>query len=260
MSETQRPHVGTLDEPREEAVEPTATAPFAKAGGARRPILEGRGLRKIYIEEDGSELVILDGVEIGVARGEVVAIVGASGAGKSTLLHLLGCLDRPTVGEVVLDGQRMASLPDSELATVRNRRIGFVFQFHHLLREFTAIENVMMPLLIAGEPAREAAGRARDLLEQVGLGARLKHKPNELSGGEQQRVAVARALANRPVVIIADEPSGNLDTHTSEQLHDMFFRLRDEHGAALLLATHNRELAARADRVLLVKDAQLQSL
>lgn len=235
-------------------------AVVAKADAAREPILEGRGLRKVYIEEDGSELTILDGVEIGVARGEVVAIVGASGAGKSTLLHLLGCLDRPTAGEVVLDGEPVASLGERELASIRNRRIGFVFQFHHLLRDFTALENVMMPLLIARDAPDGAAERARDLLERVGLGGRLSHKPNELSGGEQQRVAVARALANRPMVILADEPSGNLDTHTSEHLHELFFRLREEHGVALVLATHNQELAERADRVLLVKDARLHGL
>jgi lipoprotein-releasing system ATP-binding protein len=233
---------------------------FVKALGAREPILEGRGLRKVYIEEDGSELTILDGVEIGVARGEVVAIVGASGAGKSTLLHLLGCLDRPTAGEVLLAGQSVARLAEPELAATRNRRIGFVFQFHHLLREFSALENVMMPLLIAGTDRREAAVRARDLLERIGLGGRMAHRPSELSGGEQQRVAVARALANRPVVIVADEPSGNLDTHTAETLHDLFFGLRDEHGSAVVLATHNRELAERADRVLLMKDAQLHEL
>jgi lipoprotein-releasing system ATP-binding protein len=241
-------------------LERSREAPRIQARHATEPILVGRGLRKVYIEEDGSELTILDGVDIAVARGEVVAVIGASGAGKSTLLHLLGCLDHPTAGEVLLDGQSVAHLTDRELAAVRNQRIGFVFQFHHLLREFTAVENVMMPLLIAGTDARVAAQRASDLLEQVGLGMRLKHKPNELSGGEQQRVAVARALANRPVVIVADEPSGNLDTHTSGQLHDLFFQLRDEHGAALVLATHNRELADRADRMLLVTDGQLHSL
>jgi lipoprotein-releasing system ATP-binding protein len=237
-----------------------ATAPVIKGLPTREPILEGRALGKVYIEEDGSELTILAGVEFGVARGEVVAVVGASGAGKSTLLHLLGCLDRPTSGEVVLEGRSVAELTERELAAVRNRSIGFVFQFHHLLREFTAFENVMMPLLIGGAEGGDAAARARDLLEQVGLGGRLTHKPNELSGGEQQRVAVARALANRPVVVLADEPSGNLDTHTSEQLHELFFRLRDEHGVAMVLATHNLELADRADRVVLVKDAQLHEL
>lgn len=242
------------------APEPTADSVAAQQDSARRPILEARGLRKVYIEEDGSELTVLDGVEIRVAPGEIVAVVGASGAGKSTLLHLLGCLDRPTAGEVILDGQPVAHLAERELASIRSRRIGFVFQFHHLLRDFTALENVMMPLLIAGATRGRAAERARDLLGRVGLGNRVSHKPNELSGGEQQRVAVARALANQPAAILADEPSGNLDTHTSEELHSLFFRLRDEHGSALVLATHNRELADRADRVLLVKDSQLHRL
>lgn len=222
------------------------------------PILAGRGLRKIYIQEDGSELPILEGVEIAVAPAEAVAIVGASGAGKSTLLHLLGGLDRPTAGDVLLGGRNLAALSEKELASVRNERIGFVFQFHHLLREFTALENVMMPMLIAGEDRANARRRASDLLKQVGLGQRMTHKPWQLSGGEQQRVAVARALANRPTVVIADEPSGNLDTHTGEHLHELFFRLRSEHGVALVIATHNRELADRADRVLHMKEGQLR--
>jgi lipoprotein-releasing system ATP-binding protein len=223
------------------------------------PLLEGRHLRKVYLEEDGSELTILDGVDLQVEAGESVAIVGASGAGKSTLLHLLGCLDRPTAGEVLLDGQSVASLPPRQLAALRNRRIGFVFQFHHLLREFTALENVMMPMLIGGTARREAERQARVLLDEVGLAARLTHKSTELSGGEQQRVAVARALANRPAVLIADEPSGNLDTHTSVQLHDLFFELQEQHGVALILATHNRELATRTNRVLEIRDGNLRS-
>jgi lipoprotein-releasing system ATP-binding protein len=223
------------------------------------PLLEGRSLRKIYLEEDGSELMILDGVDLQIDAGEAVAIVGASGAGKSTLLHLLGCLDQPTAGDVLLDGQSVAALPPRQLAALRNRRIGFVFQFHHLLREFTALENVMMPMLIGGTGRREAERQARDLLGEVGLAARLTHKSSELSGGEQQRVAVARALANRPAVVIADEPSGNLDTHTSEQLHDLFFALQEQHGVALILATHNRELAERTNRVLEVRDGNLRS-
>ncbi|MBX6362953.1 MAG: ABC transporter ATP-binding protein [Gemmatimonadetes bacterium] len=233
----------------------TVVAPAAPAPAA----IEARGLRKTYTEEDGSELTVLDGVEVRVAPGEAVAIIGASGAGKSTLLHLLGGLDRPTAGAVLLDGHDLATLPEKELAALRNRRIGFVFQFHHLLREFSALENVMIPQLIAGTDPAAAAERARELLDAVGLGRRLTHRPSELSGGEQQRVAVARALANRPVVLLADEPSGNLDSHTSEQLHDLFFRLRAEHGVAMVLATHNRELADRADRILLVKDCQLRS-
>ncbi|HEX6309236.1 MAG TPA: ABC transporter ATP-binding protein [Longimicrobiales bacterium] len=228
--------------------------------GANGLILEGRSLRKVYLEEDGSELVILDGVDIEVRAGEAVAVIGASGAGKSTLLHLLGCLDRPTSGEVLLAGQRVSDLSARQLATVRNERVGFVFQFHHLLREFTALENVMMPMLIAGTPRREASRRALELLDQVGLRPRATHKSTELSGGEQQRVAVARALANQPAVLIADEPSGNLDTHTSAQLHDLFFGLRAEHAVALVLATHNRELAARTDRVLEVRDAELKTV
>lgn len=238
--------------------EPSGPPP-SKGPDAERPILEGHGLARVYIEEDGSELTVLDGCEITVSRAEAIAIIGASGAGKSTLLHLLGCLDRPTRGEVLLDGRAISTLQDAELAAIRNRRIGFVFQFHHLLREFSAIENVMMPMLIAGTQRGRAAARAKELLEEVGLGARLSHKPTELSGGEQQRVAVARALANRPAVVIADEPSGNLDTHTSEQLHDLLFRMRDAHGVALVVATHNRELADRADRILLLKEARLQS-
>ena len=217
-------------------------------------------LRKVYHEEDGSELTILDGVEIQVAAGEAIAIIGASGAGKSTLLHLLGLLDRPTSGSVLLEGQDVSDLSARELAAVRNGRIGFVFQFHHLLREFTALENVMMPMLIAGSTRRAAARRAHELLAEVGLTARATHKSSELSGGEQQRVAVARALANRPALLLADEPSGNLDTHTSAQLHELFFQLREEHRVALVLATHNPELAARTDRILEVRDTQLSNV
>jgi lipoprotein-releasing system ATP-binding protein len=234
------------------------SAPSAILPAAKEPILIGRGLRKIYIQEDGSELSILEGVEIAVTPGEAVAIVGASGAGKSTLLHLLGGLDRPTAGDVLLAGRNLATLSERELAAVRNRQIGFVFQFHHLLREFTALENVMMPVLIAGVAENEAKARANELLGEVGLGKRLQHKPWQLSGGEQQRVAVARALANQPAVVIADEPSGNLDTHTGEQLHELFFRLRTQHGVALVIATHNRELADRGDRVLHMKEGQLR--
>ncbi|MGH7447926.1 MAG: ABC transporter ATP-binding protein, partial [Longimicrobiales bacterium] len=187
-------------------------------------VLEGQALRKVYHEEDGSELTILDGVDFHVLAGEALAVVGASGSGKSTLLHLLGLLDRPTSGTVLLAGQNVSDFSAARLAAVRNERIGFVFQFHHLLREFTALENVMMPMLIAGTARRAAAERASHLLGQVGLTARATHKSSELSGGEQQRVAVARALANQPAVLVADEPSGNLDTHTSAQLHDLFFR------------------------------------
>ncbi len=219
-----------------------------------------RDLRRVYAGGDGNELTVLDGADLDVAVGEAVAIIGASGAGKSTLLHLLGGLDRPTSGEVMVVGRTLARLTSAELAAFRSISIGFVFQFHHLLREFSAEENVMMPQLIAGRPMAAARERARDLLDQVGLAARTTHRPSELSGGEQQRVAVARALANQPKVLLADEPSGNLDTHTSEQLHDLFFRLRAEHSVALVLATHNRELADRADRVLRVRDGKLERM
>jgi lipoprotein-releasing system ATP-binding protein len=224
----------------------------------RATVLEGRALHKNYFQEDSSELRILEGVEISVAPGEAVAIIGASGAGKSTLLHLLGGLDRPTSGSVLLEGRNLATLSEKELALVRNERIGFVFQFHHLLRDFTALENVMMPLLIRGASRADATERGRRLLEDVGLSARTTHKSSQLSGGEQQRVAVARALANNPAVVIADEPSGNLDTHTGEQLHDLFFTLRQTHGMAMVIATHNRDLAERADRVLHMKEGQLR--
>jgi lipoprotein-releasing system ATP-binding protein len=221
-------------------------------------ILQGRDLRKNYFQEDGSELRILEGVGITIGRGEAVAVVGASGAGKSTLLHLLGGLDRPTSGEVLLEGRDLAAMTERELASVRNERIGFVFQFHHLLRDFTALENVMMPLLIGGGSKAKAVDRARGLLRDVGLENRATHKSSQLSGGEQQRVAVARALANSPAVVIADEPSGNLDTHTGEQLHDLFFQLRTDHGMAVVIATHNRDLAERADRILHMKEGQLR--
>ena len=241
--------------------------PDVQTGGVGQPIpaaaeavLVGEDLRKVYHGEDGSELVVLDGVAVRVRRGEVVAVVGASGAGQSTLLHLLGGLDRPSVGTVTLAGERLDRLDDLELARARNTNLGFVFQFHHLLREFNALENVMMPQLIAGRPRKEAEARARELLEQVGLSGRATHRPWQLSGGEQQRVAVARALANRPLVLLADEPSGNLDTHTSEKLHDLFFRLRSEHGVAMMIATHNRELADRADRVLRLREGRLEDL
>jgi lipoprotein-releasing system ATP-binding protein len=231
-------------------------APIARG----EPTVEARGLEKVFVGGDGSSLHILRGIDLIVGSAEAVAITGASGAGKSTLLHLLGALDRPSAGSVWVGGRDLGGLGDEELAQIRNRRIGFVFQFHHLLREFNALENVMMPQLIGRVPVREAEKRARELLDQVGLGARATHRPWQLSGGEQQRVAVARALANRPLAVLADEPSGNLDTHTSEKLHDLFFRLRTEHGVAMMIATHNRELADRADRVLRLREGRLEDL
>jgi lipoprotein-releasing system ATP-binding protein len=223
-------------------------------------ILEAQGLRKLYRGGDGTPIEVLSGVDLSVVRGEFVAIVGASGSGKSTLLHLLGALDTPTSGSVRLDGLAYAEQAPDALAAVRNRKIGFVFQFHHLLREFTAQENVMMPLLIAGESEERARSRAEELLAAVGLAGRMTHRPSALSGGEQQRAAVARALAADPVVVLADEPSGNLDHANSERLHELFARLAREFETALVVVTHNRLLAARADRVLSLDDGRLVPL
>jgi lipoprotein-releasing system ATP-binding protein len=196
-------------------------------------------------------------VDLQVRRGEVVAIVGASGAGKSTLLHLLGALDSPSGGDIWLDGSRFADLGAEGQAEIRNRKIGFVFQFHHLLREFSAVENVMMPLLIAGASPRTARSRAEEILSAVGLAGRMSHRPAELSGGEQQRCAVARALVHDPAVVLADEPSGNLDHTNSERLHELFFRLAREYETAVVVVTHNRQLAGRADHIVWLEDGRL---
>jgi lipoprotein-releasing system ATP-binding protein len=225
---------------------------------AERPVvLEARGLTKSYRGGDGGVLHILEGLDLSVARGEMVAVIGASGAGKSTLLHLLGALDRPTAGEVLLDGEAIGRLADDELAAVRNRKVGFVFQFHHLLREFSALENVMIPQRIAGVSVEEARRRARALLERLGLAARMHHRPSQLSGGEQQRTAVARALATSPAVLLADEPSGNLDLRNGEVLHDILAELARDLGMGMVVVTHNQSLAARADRVLLLADGRV---
>ncbi len=221
------------------------------------PAVSARGVHKVYVGGDGSEIRVLDGVDLDVARGETVSVIGQSGSGKSTLLQILGALDHATHGEVRVGGRVVAGMPDEELAKLRSAHVGFVFQFHHLLREFTALENVMMPQLIAGVARRDARERSRELLAAVGLEPRLGHKPAQLSGGEQQRVAVARALANRPLLLLADEPSGNLDPETSERLHDMLFRVCREEGAAMVLVTHDMVLAARADRVLTLQGAHL---
>jgi lipoprotein-releasing system ATP-binding protein len=223
-------------------------------------ILEATGLRKVYQGGDGLPIEVLAGVDLSIHRGEFVAIVGSSGSGKSTLLHLLGALDTPSGGNVQLDGRSFLDLSPDALAEVRNRKIGFVFQFHHLLREFTALENVMLPLLIAGEDDARARSRAEELLAAVGLAGRMSHRPGALSGGEQQRAAVARALAADPVVVLADEPSGNLDAGNSERLHQLFARLSREFETALVVVTHNRNLAARADRVLSLEGGRLVPL
>ena len=216
-------------------------------------------LQKSYPNADGTELHVLRGVDLSVQPGEAVAVVGASGTGKSTLLQLLGALDRPTLGEVYLGGRAVSGLAPDEVADVRNRYVGFVFQFHHLLREFTARENVMMPAMIGGLPQALAAEKAMELLDAVGLVDRSEHKPGALSGGEQQRVAVARALSNEPVVLLADEPSGNLDRKTSDQLHDLLFELQEDRGLAMVLVTHSTGLADRTDRVVRLQDGLLHA-
>ena len=220
-------------------------------------VIQTRGLAKTYVGGDGGTIHVLDGIDLDVHRGEMIAVVGASGAGKSTLLHLLGALDQPSRGEVVLDGVSLSRQSDAALAKIRNEKVGFVFQFHHLLREFSALENVMMPLRIAGWPPARARSRAEELLARVGLGGRMSHRPAELSGGEQQRTAVARALALDPVVLLADEPSGNLDHLNSERLHDLFVELSRDLEIAMVIATHNQSLARRADRTLLLEDGRL---
>ncbi len=220
-------------------------------------LLEATDLTKTFVGGDGGLLTVLDGVSLSVGRGEMVAVVGASGAGKSTLLHLLGALDRPTRGRITIGGDALDGLNEDALAALRNRKVGFVFQFHHLLREFSALENVMIPMRIAGRDGRLAQSRAEELLQRVGLGARMSHRPSELSGGEQQRTAVARALALDPSIVLADEPSGNLDHANSERLHDLFAEVSRDLETAMVIATHNRSLASRADRVLLLEDGKL---
>ena len=220
-------------------------------------VIAAIGVTKTYVGGDGSLLEVLRGVDLSIAPGEKVAIIGQSGSGKSTLLHVLGGLDRVTSGEVLIGGRRIDRMGEEELSRLRNEKIGFVFQFHHLLREFTVLENVMMPRLIAGVGKGEARRRATELLSQVGLENRLEHRPAQLSGGEQQRVAVARALANQPLALLADEPSGNLDPATSGRLHDLLYAVSAEHRTSLVLVTHNMQLAQRADRVLEVQDGRL---
>ncbi len=206
------------------------------------------------IKKSYGKLQVLKGVDLFVEKGEVVSIVGKSGAGKSTLLHIVGALDSADSGTVSIDGQQLNNMRAKALARFRNRQIGFVFQFHHLLPEFTALENVCIPAFINKTAERAAKKRAAELLEYLGLAERMTHKPSELSGGEQQRVAVARALMNQPAVVLADEPSGNLDTETSKELHELFFNLRKDFNQTFVIVTHNPELAAMSDRTLEMKD------
>lgn len=206
------------------------------------------------IEKSFGTLKVLKGVDLQVGKSEVVAIMGASGAGKSTLLQILGTLSTPDSGSLLIDGVDVLRLDSRKLAEFRNLRLGFVFQFHHLLPEFTALENVMIPAFIAGRSRKNAEMAAIELLKDMGLGERLSHKPSELSGGEQQRVAIARALINRPAVLFADEPSGNLDSKTKEEIHNLFFRLRDKYGQTVVIVTHDPDLAKMCDRSLYMVD------
>ena len=207
-----------------------------------------------HIEKSFGGLKVLKGIDFSVDKAEVVSIMGASGAGKSTLLQILGTLSSPDGGSLMIDGTDVLGLGGKELAEFRNRRLGFVFQFHHLLPEFTALENVMIPAFIAGRSRKDAEKDAVALLTDMGLGERLSHKPSQLSGGEQQRVAIARALINRPAVLFADEPSGNLDTKTKEEIHSLFFQLRDKYGQTVVIVTHDPDLAAMCDRSLYMVD------
>ncbi|MBE6310700.1 MAG: ABC transporter ATP-binding protein [Bacteroidales bacterium] len=215
-------------------------------------MIEIKNINKSY-----GALKVLDDVSVNINDGEVVTVVGPSGAGKTTLLQIVGTLDAPDSGSVLYDGKDVITMKESELARFRNQNIGFVFQFHQLLPEFTMLENVMMPALIGGAKQRDAEGRAKELLDYMGLGARMEHKPNELSGGERQRAAVARALVNRPSVVLADEPSGSLDTHNRAELHKLFFRLRDELEQTFVIVTHDESLSSDADRVLRMRDGRI---
>lgn len=218
-------------------------------------MIDIKGIKKSF-----GSLEVLKGIDLHIDKGEVVSIVGPSGAGKTTLLQIIGTLDRPDAGTITIDGIDVSKLSSKKLSDFRNQHIGFVFQFHQLLPEFTAIENIMIPAYIAGVSHREARQRAEELLEFMGLSDRASHKPNELSGGEKQRVAVARALMNHPAVILADEPSGSLDSKNKEELHQLFFDLRDKFGQTFVIVTHDEQLASITDRTIHMRDGQLETL
>ncbi|MCC6288262.1 MAG: ABC transporter ATP-binding protein [Chitinophagaceae bacterium] len=215
-------------------------------------MLSAKNIVKSY-----GNLQVLKGVSLDIRRGEIVSIIGSSGAGKSTLLHIIGTLDQPDSGEIFLGSERVDQLTGKKLASFRNKHMGFVFQFHHLLPEFTALENICIPGWLAGKKKKEVEARAKELLQTLGLKDRMENKPNALSGGEQQRIAVARSLINKPDIVFADEPTGNLDSKNARELHKLFVDLRNKHGQTFLIVTHNEELAQMSDRVLHMKDGKM---
>ena len=217
-------------------------------------MIEAKGIYKSF-----GNVNVIKGIDIQINNGEIVTIVGASGAGKSTLLQIIGTLEKADKGDIIINGQNISKLSQKALASFRNKNIGFVFQFHHLLPEFTALENICIPAFIAGTPKSKALDKAMQLLEYLNLTERASHKPSMLSGGEQQRVAVARALINNPAVILADEPSGNLDSQNAKELHELFFKLREQTGQTFVIVTHNPDLAQMADRTLTIKDGKIES-
>ena len=220
-------------------------------------LLEAHALHKVYRNGE-AELHVLKGIDLTIEKGRIISIVGPSGAGKSTLLHLLGGLDVPTSGEVILKGMDLYKLDDEKRAKVRNEMLGFVFQFYHLLPEFTALENVVLPVLIKGMPKKGASDYAKKLLQDVGLGERLNHKPSELSGGEHQRVAIARALVNEPEIVFCDEPTGNLDSKTGSEIQELLWRINREKGETLIIVTHDEKIARYADRIIHIEDGVLR--